>query len=433
MRYLATYLLLLLLAAAGGPALAQQAPVLEQPQPMMRSYLVYSEGLTITPMGELTLMRFSGGVRIEGRGLSLLADALELTLVGDALPLGKDLLEDQPLPGLPEALDNEEAQEDLGQIARELKLPAARFDSDSVRRLKAIGNVRFEGHGVLISTASVESSDGGQTWTGSGRTNLAMDSPEGSTRLSADGILLDTVSGTVTASGHISGSYRRTGSPESLELATSGCSFDMHSGVVSVPGEVRLEYGGIDMLISPQPQDESGAASVARELEPLVPALPAERLIPASAPPGVSIDLESRSLRARGSVQVSDPERGIELTALNLDYLMDEGLMTAWQVELSQLGEGMTLSAPLVEIFTAEKRLEASGMPELRYGSSSYTGERILVSEDADGVLVIEIEGQQLALLHMDELRDYGKEADAEPAESGNGDVAISSEKSSKQ
>src|SRR5690606_14576030 len=105
---------------------------------------------------------------------------------------------------------------------------------------------------------------------------------------------------------------------------------------------------------------------------------------------------------------------------LNLDYMLDEGLMQAWQVELEDIGHGMTLSAPLVEIFANEKRLEASGMPVLRYQSSSYTGEKIHVSEDADGVLVIEIEGQQLAELHLDELRNYGKAAEA-AAEDGNG------------
>ena len=72
-------------------------------------------------------------------------------------------------------------------------------------------------------------------------------------------------------------------------------------------------------------------------------------------------------------------------------------------------------------------------MPVLRYKSSSYTGEKIHVSEAADGVLVIEIEGQQLAELHMDELRDYGKDGEAVPAEDGNEAIDISSAKSSKQ
>lgn len=429
-------LAMLLLAAALLPALAEDsAPVPQEPAPMMRSYQVYANGLTITPMDELTLMRFSGGVRIEGRGLVLYTDALELTLVGEALPIdGKLELPEEGIPSLPEELENRAEGEDLGQIARELELPKARFRSDSVRRLKANGNVRFEGHGVVISTSSVESTDGGLTWTGSGRTSLSMDDANGSTRLSADGIHLDSNAGIVTASGHISGSYRQKGMAEPLQLQTSGCVFNMNTGIVNVPGEVRLAYSGIDMLISPQPDDGSIEQSVARELDPLVPGgSQSGPAAPDSAAPSVSIDLEAHVVRARGRVNVTDPERGIELAALNLDFMMDEGLMQAWQVELEDIGHGMTLNAPLVEIFTNEKRLEASGMPVLRYKSSSYTGEKIHVSEAADGVLVIEIEGQQLAELHMDELRDYGKDGEAVPAEDGNEAIDISSAKSSKQ
>ncbi len=414
------------------PAGAQEAPLAAPPpQPLNRSYLVYASGLTISPQDGLTTMLFSGGVRIEGRGLNLYTDTLELTLVGDALPLGDDIeLPEGEIPSLPDVLENRESGEDLAQAARELELPTASFQSDSVRRLKATGNVRFEGHGVVISTQSVQSSDGGLNWQGSGRTTLSMDDANGSTVLSADGIHLDSVNSIVTARGHISGSYRQLGVEQALKLETEGCRFDMQRGIVTVPGEVRLSYDAINMLISPLAVDAAAPASVARELDPLVPQGSSTPEL-AEAPPGVSIDLENRLVRARGNVHVSDPRRGIELDALNLDYLMDGGLMKAWQVELSDIGHGMTLSAPLVEIFTNEKRLEASGMPVLRYQNSSYTGERIIVSEEADDLLVIEIEGQQLATLHMDELRMFGDDDEDGIAVQSAAEVTISSEKSS--
>ena len=423
--------ILALLVLCGLATAQSEAPAPERPEPMMRSYLVYASKLTITPEAELTMMRFSGGVRIEGRGLNLYTDSLELTLVGEVLPVegGVELPEGE-IPSLPEALEDREKGEDLAQIARELELPKARFQSDSVRRLKALGNVRFEGHGVVISTHSVESTDGGRTWQGSGRTTLSMSDANGDTQLSADGLHFDSEIGIVTAQGHITGSYMQPGVDRPLLLETEGCRFDMNTGLVSVPGEVRLSYDGIDMLISPLADSTQMQQSRARELEPLVPQAEAgEQLV--DAPPGVSIDLDSRAVRARGSVHVEDPKRNISLDAFNLDYMMDEGLMTAWQVELTDIGHGMTLSAPLVEIYTNEKRLEASGMPLLRYRSSSYTGERIIVTEESKELLVIEIEGQQLATLHLDELQDFGEDGDGGEAATEAQELTITHDKSS--
>ena len=426
MRYrLITSLLLLWLAGTvPGPARATQSaaapPVPAQPEAQGRSYLVYASGLEINTQQDTTEMLFTGGVRIEGRGLLLYTDRLELVLRSDILPQSPQIeLPAEGMPSLPDVLENRSSGDDLAKIARELELPRAKFQSDSVRSLKASGNVRFEGQGVVISTDSVESRDGGLNWFGNGRTNMSMaGNGRGSTQLSADGIHLDSAAGIVTASGNITGSYSQPGREESLRLETDNCIFNMNSGLVTVPGEVRLNYGTIDMLFSPLAGEAALQQSVAHELQPLVPqASPGQAMPPAAA--GVSIDLPGRVVRARGSVHVADPERGIELDALNLDYLMDEGRMTAWQVELKDIGHGMTMSAPLVEIYTDEKRLEASGMPVLRYQSSSYTGERITVSENADGLLVIEIEGQQLATLDLDELEHFGDEEEDGP---GTGD-----------
>jgi hypothetical protein len=398
----------LLPVASAQSAPGNDPPIPKHPDEQGRSYLVYANGLEISPEGDTSTMVFSGGVSIEGRGLRLYTDTLSLTLRSDILPQSQDIR--LPEGELPDG-ESPTAGEDLSQMARDLKLPKARFQVDSVRSIKAVGNVRFEGHGVQISTHSVESRDGGLNWYGTGRTTLSMSgSGKGNTQISANGLHLDSVSSIVTASGKINGVYTQRGNPDPLLLEAESCSFDMNSGIVTVPGEMTMSYGTIDMQISPLADAAALQGSVARELAPLVPKADDATLNEDS--PGVSIDLRNRIVRARGSVHVEDPQHGIELNALNLDYLMDEGRMTAWQVELQDIGHGMTLNAPKVEIHTEERRLEASGMPVLRYLSSSYTGERITVNEDDEGLLVIEIEGQQLATLNLDELEHFGDEAE---------------------
>ena len=100
----------------------------------------------------------------------------------------------------------------------------------------------------------------------------------------------------------------------------------------------------------------------------------------------ITVDLDKQTLVASGGVVLTEPERGLTLTAQEV------------QVDL------------------AARRAVATGAPELKYKDSFYRGEKITVEIREDKSILVEVEGEQSAELNLDQMPNLEPKPEAEPS-----------------
>lgn len=334
-------LALLLGAADTGPPTPQEPPKVE------RNFTIRGSSLTIQPGPESTYLRFGGGIVCTAKDMHLSADVLELDISSASLQMQGEI----KFPAMPSPL--ERAVDDPGELAQamasELELPKASFSGNAITRVGAKGSVKVEFQGLSLETGELVSTDGGNSWVASGRTKI---SSKGLTKgtsfsLSADYLFFDLARSSALAKGNIVGNFAGDGF-ELVKIQAQRLELNQATGILLVSEGVVLEYGSVRLSCG-QPaggngsQDNEGAGG------------------------SIEFNLESHLVVASGGV------------------VLFESL------------QGLTLSAAEITVSIAEMWAEATGNPRVERGQSSFSGERILVT-DLGGKVVVEVSGPQEAI-----------------------------------
>lgn len=359
------------LAGVGLLAGARNAPLpprLTMPPEGGRSFTIRGEGLTIQPGEKSTYLRFAGPVVVTGPDFSLSADVVELDVAIAGLTGGEAF----KLPKLPET--TEHAAQDPGAaaaaMAKELKLPEARFNASAIERMGATGTVRVDARGIQLAAPTLVSNDGGNTWAAIGRTTLErVDASSGERyELAADSLVYDRQGQRAAAKGNVAGVFRH-GTDTPVEVSAEHCEMDFRTQTMKIPAPLSVKYGSLVLTsgslnadVGERVMKATGAADVQDTAHGL--SMHAGSLV---------ADLKARTIRATGGAEVTDTERGIVLTADTFDLNLER------------------------------REVIASGSPVLRRGESVYSGKRILMREES-GKTVIEVEGPQNLHLNLEDL-----------------------------
>lgn len=366
----------LLLAARSTP------PEVEEPETSPpRNLTIYGDSLSITPGETHSHLRFAGGVRCINNDMELNADVLELDLQTTEVTGGTELK-------LPQSEVGEESVvKDPGAVVRsmaaEMKVPSARFKASAIQRVGATGKVRVKvrskGSGIDLATEDLVSTDGGSTWAASGRSTISSCDDKGNCyEVSADHILYDMASQKALARGAIDGQYTG-GNAEPVLISAERVELNLAKSVISASEYLNVTYHGYTMCCGSLKADIKDQEVSAGNN----PMLQQPELGLAATAAGIEIDLKTKILKATGGISVTDKKRGIELTADKLTAYLDED------------------------------RLVATGKPHLTQGSSTFDGEKIVVSRQ-DGKTVVEVDGPQHAKLNVDELKQEAQDDKAE-------------------
>jgi len=347
---------------------APPPPRLTMPAESTRSFTIRGEGLTIQPGEKSTYLRFAGPVVVTGPDFSLSADVVELDIASSGLTSGAAV----KLPKLPKGAEH--AAQDPGAaaaaMAKELRLPEARFSASAIQRMGATGSVRVGAKGIQLAAPTLVSNDGGSTWAAIGRTTLErVDKTTGERyELAADSLVYDRQNLRAAAKGKVVGVFRHANDTP-VEVSAEHCEMDFRTQRMQIPAPLSVKYGSLvltsgslDADVGERVMKATGTAEVQDTAHGL--SMHAGSLV---------ADLKARTIRATGGAEVSDTQRGVVLTAATFDLDLDR------------------------------REVIASGNPVLRRGESVYSGKRILMREES-GKTVIEVDGPQNLHLNLEDL-----------------------------
>jgi lipopolysaccharide export system protein LptA len=347
---------------------AEPPPRVELPaKPPQRNFTVKSQTLHVRPGTSSTYFEFGGGVLVSGADFSLSADIVELDIESREVTSGEAF----KLPKLGRA--EERAVEDPGkaaaEMARELKLPDARFSTRALKRLGASGNVSVSAKGITLSTSGLVSTDGGRSWATTGRCRVNRRDPVSGDvySMEADTVVYDTQTQRALARGAIVGKFSLGRNPP-VEVHAEHCELDLAKTTLTVSGGLKASFGELQLRCdklgadlkqqtihaSGAPHLEHGSYQVRMDAD------------------GLTVNLQTQRVHAQGGVKLYDDARGISVLA----------------------GE--------LEADLPGKTLVATGSPSAQYQGSTFSGTKITVRQEA-GKTVIEAEGPQQARIDISE------------------------------
>jgi len=413
----------LLLPAATDPPEPLELPATE------RVYTLKSEALTITPdkQEQVTHLLFSKGVTVAGEGISLSADTVELDVKSGEVGEYKRL----KLPKMPEDPEHivREPSQTIAEMGGELQLPEARFSQSSLREINAAGHVRVESEdGIVLTTEGLKSTDGGRAWVSTGRSLLQHVDEQGNlAELSADVVQLNTESRFAEAIGNIEGSIVQRGIADPVEFKAQKCTLELQEekpaklaisenlvvwsgvmelhcelltadlgtgegnrrrGVLEASGSPLLIYGDSALQLTAEtiqvdlPKNQAGPQAGEGDRGTLMAVITARGGVTATIEPNQLPALLAEKAPAAGEDKrpaedqkggkfVIDVE-GSQRARLDVDQLTAEGALA----EAAQLTAGELL----VDLRGRRLTATATGEPQLTFGSSSYSGQKITLT-----------------------------------------------------
>ncbi|MCC7479091.1 hypothetical protein IT575_11615 [bacterium] len=391
--------------------IAAKPPEISPPAPQERAYRVKGVGLSIRPFKDTTYLKFESGVSVSGEGFSLSAGVVELEIASGAFATVEDLK-------LPEGgLSKEELGRDPGEVAqrmsRELELPQASFNRSAIKRLSASGGVRVTTPEVTLSTDALLSIDGGQSWSTSGRAQLSRSSGSGARAenysLAADHLLYDTQGKRAAAEGNIEASFKR-GGQDPVRLSAEKLELHIEQGRLKVSGGLKASYGQISLVCREMEallEEATLRADGAKPGEPGPLLTDAQRGLSLQAGE-ITVDLDDETVEAVGGVKLDDSTRRISLEASRIEgSLKKQTFLLSGKVSAHDSGHDLALTAERISADIAAGSYEASGGPVVRQGESTFTGERITVTQEKvpgqkELRTVVEVHGEQEARIDMD-------------------------------
>jgi lipopolysaccharide export system protein LptA len=352
---------------------ATPRPVLYVPAgPAKVRYTIEGGSLTILNHPSYREFRYEGGVAFSGEGVKLTAGALYVEVnYGDVS--GRDKIK-LPTPD-PAALERDPSGT-AAQLAREIYLPSPELTPDMLQLIRATGGVEVAFGEVKLSAAELISADGGQTWHTAGRATVSAREAKtgGALELATDELSYNIASQTGHARGHITAKFSNAHQP-AASISAGQLDFDVLKQRLAASGTVQTESSGLRLTCG-----------------------------------SLSADLASQLLTAGGSPQLNEPERQLSLSADGLTYDMAHQLLSAsGHVAAQDALHSASLTADGVEYAAAQERLTATGQPRLQQGNSSYTGEVLRVWREADGKLVVEVEGKQQGRIDLSQFKGAGQ------------------------
>lgn len=397
----------LLATALCGTLLCAAAEPATEPEREPR-LTIKGAALRILPGEELSYLRFSGGVTAEGEWFTLQAEIAELDVLNAALA-GLKEIELPPLARDPQRIVRDPGQT-IAEMSRELKLPRVRLAESHLQRIGAAGQVVLslqtpQSVDLTLSTATLVSVDGGNSWAAEQRSRLTYGDPASGARglLAADYMLYDDTGKRALARGNISGdAVWDAGQP--VHFQAERCELDMAAQTLTISEGLLVRAGSLEMCCGV-----------------------------------LSADLNARTLQASGAPRLLDDERGLEVTAQTIEVelkpaegaaadqdsavVIARGGVTA-RLDTAQLQAAdaaappaesagrLRLTAAELRADLAARTLTATGEPLLTYGDSSYRGQLITLRWEDEQRFVVEVEGPQHARLRLDELREAGADSE---------------------
>ncbi len=399
----------LLLAARSEP------PQVEKPEtPSKRKFTVYGASLSITPSSDLSYLVFTGGVRCVTAEMELSADVLEIDVQTSEVTGGTELK-------VPESkVGQERVVEDPGAVVRsmaaEIKVPSARFEERAIRRVGAKGNVRVKGENINLTTGELVSTDGGNTWSASGRSTFNSCDDKGNCyKVSADYIVYDMSAEKAVARGNIDGQYSDKGgepvliSAESVTLNLKEDEFSASTAEVTFDTRMMAHLTATDDASTKhEPAGQAGGGpQTATTGEPGQDRQDTRLKLRAA-----ELVISQKSELRPDSRQVIEATGGIAVSGLlgdsGQEIMLTADKLTAYFTGgTSDQSGGTSAGSPNQTI-----RLEATGSPHLAQGSSTFDGERIVIRLTREKI-VIEVDGEQTARLDVKELETQANDEDA--------------------
>jgi lipopolysaccharide export system protein LptA len=366
-RAIAAAILGLLCALALGAGNTPPPPQLKMPDDTGRSFTVTGSGLTVRPGAGVAYLSFSGPVDITGPDLHLSAKTVELDLISQEITQGQVLR----LPKLPKG--SEQAVRNPGktaaEMAREMKIPDARFSESAIKRVGAAGGVSVTTKGISFETPALVSLDGGRSWTASGGCTVRKydKATKDSYSIRAKTLVYDTQTQRASAEGEIEAHFARQGQ-DPLTLLAKRCEFDLAKGTLQIKDPLTVKFGSLVLNCGSLSADLNGGKLEAGG-QPKIDDATRKLGLSAST---VSVDIEKQTVIARGGVNAQDSKLGVTLTA----------------------GE---LSADI-----PGRVMVATGDPKVTRGRSVFSGKKITVRQQ-DGKTVVEVEGEQQARIDLED------------------------------
>lgn len=352
-----------------GVLAGEPPPQVSVPAGKDRNYTLLGQSLLIRPGAQTTYLRFSKGVSVKGADFTLHADLVELDIASGEMSSANAF----KLPKLKDA--KERVVQDPGRVtaemARELKIPDARFSANALKRVAAAGKVRVEARGMTLSTSGLVSQDGGRSWAAVGRCDLRRTDPVSGDRyaLAADEVVYDTQTQRALAKGQVVGSFKsRNG--QAIGLAAGLCELDLAQNKASASGALTVTYGALTLSCGSLTADLKRQLITAGDQPHLVER---EYNLVLDAD-GLSVDLERELVTAQGSVAMRDEQRGVKLTA------------------------GKLAADLRSEQFTATIN------PLVTYRGSTFSGDKIVVRQEG-GKTIVEVDGPQQARIDLDDVQ----------------------------
>jgi hypothetical protein len=384
-------------AVVAGATVGTTAPEISPPPERERTIQISSSGLRIAPGTETVYLQFTGDVQVTAEDFELSADYVEV----DVRPEDASNLTAFELPqvGEPEHLTRDPGAR-IRDMAQSIEVPRAQFSAGSLERFGAKGSVRVADveSSSILTTDELVSTDGGITWAAEGRSTLSRD-PAGSQSqvVSADYLLFDTGSAVAVAWGNIIGTI--TDDAGSADVRASRMEVDLGQQRIAASGGIIINYGNFSLTCGTLEIGLAAGTATASEEPVLVESTSGARL----AADELSVERDAGRVAATGDVSLSVSSYELELSAGSITADLNSRVITAnegvW-ARHSGLGVELTTAALTAEL--EAERLSATGNPELKYRSSSYSGERI-VAERTGQETQITIEGQQYGTINLDD------------------------------
>lgn len=357
-------------------ALLCAAAVAGEPQPQIhlppspdRNYTVVGQALTIRPGTQTTYLRFSSGVSVKGTDFELHSDVVELDIEAGGLTSGEAF-------SLPKVANvKERVIQDPGKVtaemARELKLPDARFSASALKRVSAAGNVRVSAKGMSLNTSGLVSRDGGRSWATLGRCSISRTDPASGDKyeLAADDVLYDTQTQRALAKGTVTGRFGMK-DREAVDVQAEQCELNLASGALSVKGALHVQQGDLSL--------DCGS---------------------------LEANLKQQTINAGASPHLGQTTSGLALDANSLSVnLKTQAVVATGKITLTDSKRGVTLTAGKLNADLHAKSYIATDHPIVTYGGSTFKGEKITVRQDG-AKTVVEVQGEQKAHIDIDEVQ----------------------------
>lgn len=357
-------------------ALLCAAALASEPQPQIqlppspdRNYTVVGQALTIRPGTTTTYLRFSSGVSVKGTDFTLSSDVVELDITAGGLTSGEAF-------SLPKVANvKERVIQDPGKVtaemARELKLPDARFSASALKRVSASGNVHVSAKGMSLDTTGLVSRDGGRSWATLGRCSISRTDPASGDKyeLAADDVLYDTQTQRALAKGAVMGRFRMK-DREPVDVQAEQCELNLASGALSVKGALHVQQGDLSL--------DCGS---------------------------LEANLKQQTIMAGESPHLGQSSSGLALEANSLSVnLKTQAVVASGKITLTDSKRGVALNAGKLNADLRAKSYVATGNPVVTYGGSTFKGEKITVRQEG-AKTVVEVEGEQKAHIDIDEVQ----------------------------